>query len=134
MYIIGIIIGLYFKISIAFLCVILLVILAVWESCYLILNFKCIKNKFKLKKCIKHSIFLLFILIGFLHVNILDKDYDAKYNKIYGEIILKGVIISESEDKDYKYTFTIKVEEINGDEKYKDTKLIVNINKNKINS
>ena len=60
MYIIGIIIGLYFKISIAFLCVILLVILAVWESCYLILNFKCIKNKFKLKKCIKHSIFLLF--------------------------------------------------------------------------
>ena len=134
MYIIGIIIGLYFKISIAFLCVILLVILAVWESCYLILNFKCIKNKFELKRCIKHSIFLLFILIGFLHVNILDKDYDAKYNKIYGEIILKGVIISESEDKDYKYTSTIKVEEINGDEKYKDTKLIVNINKNKINS
>ncbi len=89
-------------------------------------------NNYRIRKIINHFIFLSFILIGTVYINILDSKYEEKYSGISDEINLRGVIISEPQDKDYKYTYTIKVEEINNQDKYKDTKLILNINKNKL--
>ncbi len=40
---------------------------------------------------------------------------------------------SEPEDKDYKYTYTIKVKEIEGQDGCENTQLILNVNKNKLN-
>ena len=84
------------------------------------------------RRKIKHFTFLLFILIGAVYINILDVRYEEKYSNISDEVNAKGIIISEPQDKDYKYTYTIKVEEINNQDKYKGTKLILNINKNKL--
>ena len=89
-------------------------------------------NNYRIHKIITHFIFLSFILIGAVYINILDVRYEEKYCDISDEVNVKGIIISEPQDKDYKYTYTIKVEEINNQDKYKDTKLILNINKNKL--
>ena len=158
MYIIGILIGLYLQISIVFLCLSLFVVFIIVENCYGIVHSKSSNqaiysenqsneneinknkkgdyykrnNNYRIHKIITHFIFLSFILIGAVYINILDVRYEEKYCDISDEVNVKGIIISEPQDKDYKYTYTIKVEEINNQDKYKDTKLILNINKNKL--
>lgn len=49
------------------------------------------------------------------------------------QITLRAIVLSEPEDKEYKYTCTIKVKEIEGQSGCKNTKLILNVNKNKLN-
>lgn len=49
------------------------------------------------------------------------------------QITLRAVVISEPEDKDYKYTYTIKLKEIEGQNGCENTQLILNVNKNKLN-
>ena len=79
-----------------------------------------------------HFILLSFVILGTIQVRTLNINYEEKYSDISDEVNVKGIIISEPQDKDYKYTYTIKVEEINNQDKYKGTKLILNINKNKL--
>lgn len=114
MYIIGILIGLYLNVSIVFLCI-----------CHIIIFiFLCLYNVDK-----KWIAFLSFVLIGCIYVNVLNKDYETRYANISEEVNIKAVIVSEPIDKDYKNTYTVKVEEINGDKKYKNTKLLLDIKK-----
>ena len=118
MYILGILIGLYLDLSVAFLCAIFFII------AMLIILF-C-KNK-------KWLILIVLILFGIVYINFLDNSYDEKYLNISNEVVAKAIVISEPKDKEYKYSYTIKVEEINNSEEYKGTKLILDINKNKLN-
>ena len=77
-------------------------------------------------------IFLIFILImGNIYTNILNDRYDSKYESLCEEVKIVGVLITEPEEKEYKYSYTIRIESINGDEKYKNTKLIFNLKKSK---
>lgn len=117
MYIIGILIGLYLQISIVFLLIVLLILaLIIWIT--------------KIKKI--YIIFLIIILIGAVYIRVIDKNFDFKYSNVSNEVVAEGVIINNLEEKDYKYTFTIEVEKINGSDYYKGTKLLVNLKKNKI--
>lgn len=109
---VGILIGLYLQISIVFL-IILLFILGIISF---LLNKKII-------------FFLIILLISCIYVTILDKNFEEKYVNISEEVNGKAIIISEPKDKDYKYTYTIKVEILNENEKYKNTKLLLDINK-----
>ena len=148
MYIIGILIGLYLHISIVFLCLFLVVGFFIIETCYEIIydnfilkqNYVKRINSYKVKKYIVknlnkrilHFILLSFVILGTIQVRTLNTNYEEKYSDISDEVNLKGIIVSEPQDKDYKYTCTIKVEKINNQDKYKGTKLILNINKNKL--
>ena len=119
MYIIGILIGLYLQISIVFLLIVLLILaLIFWIT--------------KIKKT--YIIFLIIIFIGAVYIRVIDKNFDFKYSNVSNEVIVEGVIINNLNEKDYKYTFTIEVEKINGSDYYKGTKLLVNLKKNKIDS
>ena len=117
MYIVGILMGLYLTVSIAFLCIGYIV-------------FSIILCLFNVNK--KWIVFLSFVLIGCIYINVLDNNYEAKYANISEEVSIKAIIISEPVDKDYKKTYTIKVEEINGDKKYKNTKLLLDIKKSEL--
>ena len=117
MYIIGILIGLYLQISIVFLCLVIFII------CIII----CLHNINK-----RWLVFLCILLIGCMHIRLLNKNYEQKYSEVFGEIHIKAIVISEPADKDYKYIYTIKVEEINNDDKYENTKLILDIKKNSL--
>ena len=88
MYIIGILIGLYLNISIVFLCIILVIIGII------------VHLFFKEKKWI---FMLLLILFGSIYVDILDKSYDRKYDAVLNDVEIKAVVITEPEEKEYKY-------------------------------
>lgn len=109
--------GLYLTVSIAFLCIGYIV-------------FSIILCLFNVNK--KWIVFLSFVLIGCIYINVLDNNYEAKYANISEKVSIKAIIISEPVDKDYKKTYTIKVEEINGDKKYKNTKLLLDIKKSEL--
>ena len=114
MYIIGILIGLYLQISIVFLLIVLLILaLIFWIT--------------KIKKT--YIIFLIIIFIGAVYIRVIDKNFDFKYSNVSNEVVVEGVIINNLNEKDYKYTFTIEVEKINGSDYYKGTKLLVNLKK-----
>ena len=114
MYIIGILIGLYLHISIVFLIVVAMVA---------VLSFSFLKLKNIYVIC------TLIILFGVAHVYVLNNVYEKNTQNLYKEAKIKAVVISNPEDKEYKYSCTIKVEEIDG--KKRNIKLILDINKGK---
>ena len=111
--IIGICLGLYLK-NIALFIYLLIIII------FLILNYK--KNYF-------NFLFIIFSIIIFFIVSYTDKKYETLY-KENTNISGIGEIISFGEEKEYKTKYIIKIKEINGDLKYKNTKLILYIDKN----
>ena len=61
-------------------------------------------------------ILIVLVLLGIIYINFLDNSYEEKYLNIPNEIVAKAIVISEPTDKEYKYSYTIKVEEINNSE------------------
>ena len=117
MLIIGILIGLYLKISIAFLCMIfgiIIILILIW-----------IRKKIVL-------IFIFIILISSVYVKLLDQKYEEKYTDIPDTITARAIVISEPIEEEYKYKCNIEILEINKNSNYKGIKLIININKNKV--
>lgn len=116
MYIIGILIGLYLHISIVFLVILTVIAIIILTM----LNLK-----------IRYLIFILIICSGAIHVNLLNNQYEKNTENLYREAKIKAIVISNPEDKEYKYRYTIKVETIDG--KKQNIKLILDVNKKKTN-
>ena len=114
MYIIGILIGLYLKLSVVFLCITTVIISIIL---YLI------------TKKIWFIILICILLTGSIYIKILDANYDKKYLDIYDEAKIRAIVISEPEEKEYKYTYKVRVKAINNEDKYKNTELIFNLKK-----
>ena len=117
MYMVGILIGLYLKISVVQLCIII----------GLISFFVYI---LKINKII--YFFMIIILIGNSYIVFLEKNYEKKYLKIPKEVCIEGTIISNKTDKDYKYTYILKVDKINESTEFSGIELIINIKKSNI--
>ena len=119
MYMIGILIGLYLKISVVFF-------LIIWCLIGIILYL------FNVRK--SYILFGIIIFLAFFHINFLEKNYEEKIMRIPDTVNIEGIIVSAPEDKEYKYTYMLKVSKINGDEDLKNIKLILDIKKtNSIN-
>ena len=124
-YIIGIIYGLYFKISIAFVIAFISLIYIV-----LISNKKSKIAKY-LKIMLKPSVIYIFfisIIISNYYVTYLNNKYTKFYNNPPEIIKGNAVIIKEAEEKDYSYSYIIKMK----DGLYKNKKFILNTNKKKL--
>ncbi len=124
-YIIGIIYGLYFKISIAFVIVLICLIYIV-----LISNKKSKIARY-LKIMLKSSVIYIFfisIIISNYYVRYLNNKYTKFYNNPPEIIKGNAVIIKEAEEKDYSYSYIIKMK----DGLYKNKKFILNTNKKKL--
>ena len=117
MYMVGILIGLYLKISVVQLCIII----------GLISFFVYI---LKINKII--YFFMIIILIGNSYIVFLEKNYEKKYLKIPKEVCIEGTIISNKTNKDYKYTYILKVNKINQSTEFNGIELIINIKKSNI--
>lgn len=114
-YMIGIILGLYFK-SIA--------LFFVFIVCILFLNInKKVKRYFKVlvpKKAV--YILIFFVIFGFMHISTLNKKYTDVY-KINGIVEVTG-IIENIEHKEYSNKYIIRVKSLNG-KSYTNAKLIL---------
>ena len=124
-YIIGIIYGLYFKISIAF-------VIALISLIYIVLiSNKKSKIARYLKIMLKSSVIYIFfisIIISNYYVRYLNNKYTKFYNNPPEIIKGNAVIIKEAEEKDYSYSYIIKMK----DGLYKNKKFILNTNKKKL--
>ena len=131
-YIIGIIWGIYLKISILPFYFLLI-------SIYIIINLKYKKKKFKIlsikryfryiKLVFKLNIIITIIISSFIS-NLIIKMQENKYENMYhdGETLsISGIVIGNKEEKQYYDRYEIKV--IN--KKYKNTKLYINVSKKK---
>ena len=124
-YMIGILIGLYFHISIAlFLLVLVLGIMLIFMLRY--------KRIIKSKRKIAIILIIIFpMLLGILYI----KEIDNKYEKVYQsfsnskEIKVEAVIISDIQEKQYSYICEIEVININEEKTYKGMRLFLNIKK-----
>lgn len=118
-WIFGVILGLYFKISIA-----LFVIPLIFVCIYLTM-----KRKIKVGKYV--VLFLISVLISNIQITLLEKSFDEKYQNVGENLEIVGTIISNPIDKQNKNQYTLKVEEINGNKEYKNTNLQLNVKKEK---
>ena len=123
-YIIGIIWELYLGISIAPLIIIL--------GFFLIFNkgtVHCAYLKEDNKKVV------LMILISMIISNSITTHLNNRYEKLYNDVISESnfiaTVISDANKKEYTTSYTIKIKSINGDTKFKNTKLILNISNNR---
>ncbi len=82
-----------------------------------------------IKKCI---IYLCVCIVGIIQIHILENNYDKISSKIPEEITLQALVVSDGTEKEYKYTYTIEVNTINGKKLEKSIQLILDIKKNKI--
>ena len=116
----GILSGLYLKISI-----VLFVLISI------ILYFLRKKNRYLKVICEKQYIFIfiVFYLISYFQISYLEQSFNKKYENVEGEIKVVATIISNPTDKEYKTSYTIKIDSINGNKSYKNTKLLLNVKK-----
>ncbi len=127
-YIIGIIIGLYCKISIVFFIIALLPIYFLIKK-YIEKNRK-IKNYYNL--FIKEKIIILMSIIAIISNTItilLNYSYENKYKDIK-EANFIAVVVSNKVQKEHSFQYKIKIETINSNKKFKNTYLLLNTNKN----
>lgn len=110
---IGILIGLYLEISVVFLFVLFCILSIIIYMC-------------KMKKI--YIFFIIALICGFIQINFLETQFETKYFNVE-DVKIKAIVISDLREKEYKYSCTIKVQEINGNKEYKDTKLILNLKK-----
>lgn len=122
-YIIGIIWGLYLKISIA-------PIIFLFGGISLIFYKKNIKSK---KIISKSFVFYLIIsailaIISNWQIIYLENKFENLY-KGKEEVNVIGTIISDREENTYQAKYTIKIDSVNGDTKYNDTNLLLYVQK-----
>lgn len=135
-YIIGIIMGLYFKISIVFFY-------AIITAIYIILRTIKTKNKkfhflspkryLRYIKLIINKKVIILIMLSSSISNSVVLFQNNSYNSLYKDIkniTGEAIIISNKEEKEYNNTYKIKVIKINENSKYNGTQIYLKINKN----
>ena len=133
-YVLGIIVGLYCKISVVFFYLVFLGI-------YLI-NIKPKKREFKLisfrryfryfKIVFTKKVILIILLSSIISNTILLKQ-NKRYESLYfgiEDVKVVATVISNVKEKDFKNVYKIKVEDVNGNHKFKNTYLYLNVKKN----
>ena len=131
-YIIGIIWGIYFKISILPFYFLLFLIYIIIRLPYRKRKFKIlsVKRYFRYIKLIFKINIIITIIISSFISNTIIKILENKYENLYheGEVLnINAIIIGNKQEKDYYNRYKIKV----ASGKYKDTQLYINVAKNK---
>ena len=137
-YIIGIIMGLYFKISIVFFHICFYLI-------YLVISTKKSTRKFKLISIKRYSRYLkifitqkviLIIFISSIISNSIVLYQNQKHKNLYTKfdnqsIKIEGTIISNCNEDEYKNSYKLKVKSVNDEKNYYKTNLLINVEKDK---
>ena len=137
-WIIGIILGLYLQISIAsfvlFISLILLIFIIFEKKILKFIKSKKIKAYYSvLNVHIKILIFLVILIVAFAQIKYYEGIFENKYKNINedDEISIIGTIVSAPQEKEYKTKYILKIDTINSNKKYKNTKVILYTKKGK---
>lgn len=116
-YITGIIWGLYLKISIVPIFLLFGGIVTLFIKTEIIKEYKFFMISF-----------IIFGLISNIHIMYLEKKHNNLYKEVK-DVEIIGTVISEKKETTYKSSYTIRVEKINENKKFKRTNLIIYIPK-----
>ena len=137
-WIIGIILGLYLQISIAsfvlFISLILFIFIIFEKKILKFIKSKKIKAYYSvLNVHIKILIFLVILIVAFAQIKYYEGIFENKYKNIKedDEISIIGTIVSDPQEKEYKTKYILKIDTINSNKKYKNTKVILYTKKGK---
>lgn len=137
-WIIGIILGLYLQISIAsfvlFISLILLIFIIFEKKILKFIKSKKIKAYYSvLNVHIRIIIFLVILIVAFAQIKYYEGIFENKYKNIKedDEISIIGTIVSDPQEKEYKTKYILKIDTINSNKKYKNTKVILYTKKEK---
>ena len=137
-WIIGIILGLYLQISIAsfvlFISLILFIFIIFEKKILKFIKSKKIKAYYSvLNVHIKILIFLVILIVAFAQIKYYEGIFENKYKNINedDEISIIGTIVSDPQEKEYKTKYILKIDTINSNKKYKNTKVILYTKKGK---
>lgn len=113
-WILGIILGLYLKKGIVIFIVLFFILICLRK-----------RNKYIKVLCKKEYliIFLICLFISFFKILYLENQFSNMYRNVPEAIQVVGTIVSEPIQKKYTTLYTIKIDKINGDKKYKNTNL-----------
>ena len=128
----GIIMGLYFKISIVFyfICLIFVIFVVKKEK----IRTKNKENIINIRKYL--LLFSIVLLIFYLYIVILENQYSfiySNYNYNNENVRIIGTIVSEGNSKGNKVTYIVKIEKIDNKKIKKKIKILLNIKANKCN-
>ena len=137
-WIIGIILGLYLQISIAsfvlFISLILFIFIIFEKKILKFIKSKKIKAYYSvLNVHIKILIFLVILIVAFAQIKYYEGIFENKYKNINedDEISIIATIVSDPQEKEYKTKYILKIDTINSNKKYKNTKVILYTKKGK---
>lgn len=135
-YIIGILMGLYCKISIVFLYLIIFCIYLMLKKPP-IKKFKLIsfRRYFRYVKIIFTKKVIFIIIIVSIISNTIVLYQNNQYKNLYSsfdekEISIVATVVSNAKEKDYKKVYKIKVESVNGNTRFKNTYLYLDVKNN----
>lgn len=126
-YISGILWGLYFKISIVPINILIYILALIVKSIK-------VKNKYirfanKLLKINVVTIIIITASISNTIVIYLNNEYENKYKDIEKANFI-ATIVEEMKERKYEYVYKIKIDSINGENRFKNTYLILKVKKN----
>jgi len=134
-YIIGIIIGLYCKISIAFFYVALISIILLIKK-YIIKNDYYIKQGSKFNNLSRYyrllihkRLIMIFIIASIISNTITiykNKSYESKYEKIENSNFV-AIVMSDAKENEYYNQYKVKIISVDNDKQYANTYLLLNI-------
>lgn len=140
-YIIGIIMGLYFKFSIVLLYIPIIAVYLVMRKIYIIQYGSMTKKKLKLLsgrrylrylKLIFNSKMIFSMIIFSIISNSIVIFQNQKYESYYKdgeEIKVEAIVISDAQEKEYNYVYKIKILCVDNNDKYKNTYLYLKTSK-----
>lgn len=140
-YIIGIIMGLYFKFSIVLLYIPIIAVYLVIKKIHIIQGYAVTKKKLKLVsvkrylrylKLIVNSKMIFCIIIFSIISNSIVIFQNQKYESYYKdgeEIKVEAIVISDAQEKEYNYVYKIKILCADNNDKYKNTYLYLKTSK-----
>lgn len=125
-FIIGIIIGLYFKINMAlFVFLYLIGIVIVY-----LLNTKYFHSRMKFDKVV-YICAALTLILAFLYVNLRESKHDSLYSNTNLKVAVKGTVVEVQKESEYYDNYVIRVDSVNNNHKFKNTNILLKVKKNK---
>ena len=134
-FIIGILMGLYFKFSIVFFYILMIAIYFIGKKAlrpkrkFKLISFRRYFRYFKLY--ITKKVIILFIISSIIS-NLMVLCQNKKYQSLYQDnetLNIIGIIVSDKEELEYQDRYCVKVIYANQDTKYKGTKLYLKLSK-----
>ena len=137
-YIIGILIGLYFKINTALLFFIGFIILVVIYFCFVKYfnsraKFTCIKNLSSKSHFLILIVSMFVCILSFVNIRTLENKFAEIYKLDNEQVVIEGIIVDVKKSSNYYNKYVIKVDSLSSYKTYESIHIILNVKKSKNN-